>query len=69
MICWTRSRAASEYGFTMEFMPARRPADTSSTATPSFSKAPPRASLPPSTPIDPVSVPGCATITSAGIAT
>ena len=69
MISWTRARAASEYGFTGEFMPAMRPAGTSSTATPSFSKAPPSASLPPTTPIDPVKVPGCATITSAGIAT
>ena len=44
------------------------PSVTASTCTPNFSSVPPMANLPPTTPIDPVSVPGCATTTSAGAA-
>ena len=50
-------------------MPALRPMMTDSMFAPTFSNTPPVMNLPPKIPIDPVSVPGCATMLGAAIAT
>jgi hypothetical protein len=56
-------------GVCIESQPALRPLLTTSVCTPYRSSALPTAILPPTTPIDPVSVPGAATILSAATAT
>jgi hypothetical protein len=50
-------------------MPALRPMMTDSMFAPTFSNTPPVMNLPPKIPIDPVSVPGCATMLGAAMAT
>ena len=68
MVARNTSRSCSSNGLCIDSHPALRPFDTASVWTPIFSSAPPTAILPPTTPIEPVSVPGAATILSAATA-
>lgn len=62
-----QARPSGEKGRTPLSTPARFPRDMIPTFTPSTSsKNCPTTNLPPTTPIEPVSVPGCATIADAG---
>ena len=61
------ARCSSVNGANGEFMSAFLPDFTVAVATPSLSMVPSTTILPPKMPIDPVSVPGCATIAWAGI--
>jgi len=63
------SRSPSLNGAVGESQPEFLPLLTTSVCTPTFSRASPIAILPPTTPIEPVSVPGAATIRSAATAT
>ena len=67
MFSTMRARSSGENGRTGEYMSAYLPCDTPSMFIPSFFSVPSMTNLVSTTPIEPVSVEGSATIACAGI--